>query len=258
MNTSREKNRSLDFLHELDERFNLGVVWLEAVINPIKGIGVKHKITNYYTAKRDGSVFKALIAKAGIPSVKSPHCTRDLKTRTCLSYMREIGWEEAKIAIGYRFDEPTRVKIKNIEEHNHWYPLYEMGVTKSKVKSFYATLNFTLGLLEWQGNCKGCFKKSLRKLLTWILMEPEEIEWIIEMELLYPLGVSSNEPVFFFREKRSILDLIEMSKEDFELWIEPVYNNDDNFDFELDSQEDCSESCEAFSNYDYADYEDIL
>lgn len=253
MNTSREKNRSLDFLNELDTRFNLGVIWLEAIVDPIKGNGIRVKITSYREAKRDGSVFQALIAKSGIPSTKSPHCTRDLKTRTCLAYMKSIGWENALIAIGYRFDESTRIKLKNIEEHNHWYPLYNYKITKPMVKAFYAEKGFSLGLPEWAGNCKGCFKKSLRKLLTWILMEPEEINWIIEMELYYPIGPASGEPVFFFREKRSIWDLIEMSKEDFELWVEPIYDGSEKFDFELDIQEDCSESCEAFSDYDYSD-----
>lgn len=246
MNTSREDERTLVFLDNLDRHFGLGVVWLEAVINPEKGKGIRHKITSFKDAKRNGELFEEHIAKYGLPSVKSPHCTRDLKRRTCESYMREINAKDAIIAIGYRYDEPKRVNLVNAAKANRWYPLYNHKVIKEQVKAFYSVLPFKLGLLEWQGNCKMCFKKSLRKLLTQLLLDPDSIIWIIDMELKYPINPSSNEEVLMFRGAKSIFDLIEMSKEPFALWEEPVYSNDNHFDFDLDEQESCAESCEAF------------
>lgn len=246
MNTSREDERTLIFLDKLDKYFNLNIVWLEAVINPIKGKGIKHSITNFKNAKRDGELFEQQISKQGLPSIKYPNCTRDLKSYTCKSYMREIGAENATIAIGYRFDEPKRVNLIKAEKAKQWYPLYNLKITKQDVKSFYKTLPFNLGLLEWEGNCKMCFKKSIRKLLTQLIADPASIKWIIDMELKYPTHPITGQRINMFRGSRSIFDLIEMAKEPFEMWEEPVYENTNFFDIELDEQESCSESCEAF------------
>lgn len=98
--------------------------------------------------------------------------------------------------------------------------------------------------MEFEGNCKMCFKKSKRKLLTQILEHPEYVDWIIEQK--YPINKNTGAQNRFFRGQESILDLLAESKLPFKKCIEPIYNNHPDFDIELDEQESCNESCEPF------------
>lgn len=59
-------------------------------------------------------------------------------------------------------------------------------------------------------NCDMCWKKSERKLLTMILENPQLIEWWNEMEIKYGQGEFS-----FFRNNKTAIDLIKMSKQNF-------------------------------------------
>lgn len=245
-NTTREDNRTLDFVNNISINWGINIVWLEAVINPEKGKGITHRVVNYDTAKRDGSVFEAHIAKYGIPSSKSPHCTRDLKSNCAKDYARSIGWDKYIKAIGFRYDEPKRVNLVKAELSGQWYPLYDLKITKEDVNRFWSNQSFRLGIKEFEGNCRLCFKKSKRKLLTQILEDPEAVKWVIDMELKYPYNVNTGEDVYFFRGGESIFDLIEEAKMPFDKWAAPVNNQSSIFDIELDEQENCAESCEAF------------
>ena len=62
-NTGKEKEETLQFIDRCDKEWNLGVVWLEAVVDPEKGKGTKHKIINYKTASRNGEPFVEIVKK---------------------------------------------------------------------------------------------------------------------------------------------------------------------------------------------------
>lgn len=245
-NTGQEDERTLIFVDKIDKYFGLNIVWLEAVVNPDKRKGITHKIVNFETACRDGSVFESHIAKYGIPSASSPHCTRDLKAACTKHFCKTIGWKNYIKALGFRYDEPKRVNLIKAEKAKQWYPLYQHRIIKEHVKAFWAKQPFQLGLLEFEGNCKMCFKKSKRKLLTQILEHPEYVDWIIEMESKYPINKNTGAQNRFFRGNESIFDLLAESKLPFKKWVEPVYNNHPDFDIELDEQDSCAESCEPF------------
>ena len=85
-NTGQEREETLVFLNECDKQWNLGIVWLEAVINPIKGEGTRHNVVTFETANRDGRVFEDMIKKYGIPNKAFPHCNRELKLVSSGSY----------------------------------------------------------------------------------------------------------------------------------------------------------------------------
>ena len=53
-NTGKEKEETLVFLNKLDLHFNLGIVWIEAKVNPIKGKGTEYTIVDFNTASRNG------------------------------------------------------------------------------------------------------------------------------------------------------------------------------------------------------------
>ena len=42
-NTGLEDEKTLEFVKECDERFGLSLVWLEAVVDPVIGNGIRHQ-----------------------------------------------------------------------------------------------------------------------------------------------------------------------------------------------------------------------
>lgn len=245
MNVSREDERTLIFVDRIAKYYNIHIEWIEAVVNPIKGKGIGFRITNFKDAKRNGEVFEPWINKYGQHGISNPGCSRDLKGGACKAWMRSIGFENAKIAIGFRKDEPKRVNLIEAKEKNQFYPLWEKGLTKRDIKNISARRPFKLGLLEWEGNCKICWKKSKRKRLTQIYYDQESAQWLCDMEDKYPNNPNTGEKLYMFRDKETIYDLIDLAKMPFRKWVEPIYVGSELFDYELDETSDCEESCEV-------------
>lgn len=257
-NTGKENEETLVFANECDKRWNLDLVWVEAITDSTFGIGVKARVVTFETASRNGEPFEEMIKKHGLPNVSVPICTRELKTYTINAYMRQIGWKKYHRAIGIRIDEVDRINPK-YEKERIIYPLVSMfPTTKQEVNKFWMEQDFTLHLTGYNGNCDCCFKKSLRKLLTIAKESPEKFDWWIEMENKYDSYVPETRkkstpklPIRIFRNKLSGTDIINMSKEFTDL------ASDDSFDItikkqfslfgnDLDVSNGCSESCEAF------------
>lgn len=257
-NTSRERNESLDFMYKVDQHFNLGAVWIEAITHHGKRKSNTHKVIDYHTAKRDGSVYEDMIKKYGIPNKAFPHCTRELKTNPIKSYAKTVIGRYGKdyhTAIGYRHDERAkRIKEHKIEQEKHYYPLADWGITKADVALFWSQQPFDLEIADYQGNCRMCFKKSKRKILTQIEENPEDT-FIDEMEAKYeqikPKKKQHDKtPVRFFREGDSIKELREEAKLPFEKAVDKSRNTEGatfHFDADMDYEdENCGSSCEAF------------
>ena len=60
-NTGKEAEATLEFANKCDKEFELNLVWLEAEINPEKGIGTAYKIVGFETANRNGLPFRNAI-----------------------------------------------------------------------------------------------------------------------------------------------------------------------------------------------------
>jgi hypothetical protein len=163
-NTGEENEETLEFVRQCDEVFGFNTVWVEAVVNPEKRAGTKHKVVNFETASRHGEPFEAVIAKYGIPNMKHPHCTRELKQRAIESYAASLGWGKDYVtAIGIRPDELRRVNPK-ATERKIVYPLVDwFYADKQDVNDWWDEQPFNLRLQEHQGNCKWCWKKSFIK-----------------------------------------------------------------------------------------------
>ena len=121
-NTGKEREETLEFTNECDVRFGFNTVWIEAVTNPIRGKGVSFKIVNFETANRTGEPFEQMIKKHGLPNVKNPHCTRELKKYAIRAYCRSIRWKKYYTAIGIRIDEVDRISV-SAEKERFIYPL---------------------------------------------------------------------------------------------------------------------------------------
>jgi hypothetical protein len=119
-NTGRERTETLDFVHECDQGWGLGVRWLEYRFIP--GVGKArggnanagthtYEEVNYETASRQGEPFRAVIlARNLLPNPRMRFCTGELKIRTTNRFVRRgLGWEAYHNAIGLRADEPDRV-----------------------------------------------------------------------------------------------------------------------------------------------------
>lgn len=207
-NTGKEFEATLDFVNECDVRWNLNVVWLEAVVNPEKGKGTTFKVVNYETAARNGEPFEAVIAKYGIPNKQFPHCTKELKIRPIKKYMYSIGYRDFVTALGIRSDEKHRLG-KGAEAINPYYPLAgELIDTDEKfIRAWWDRQDFDLELKDYESNCDLCWKKSKRKRLTLIYENENVSDWWNEMEARYGKG----DYQFDQREGLTIPDLIENS-----------------------------------------------
>lgn len=256
-NTGKEFNETLDFVEKCDKYFGFNCIWVEAITNPEHRKGTRAKVVDYKTASRNGEPFEDMIAKHGMPSVRSPHCTRELKKHTIYSYAKSIGWKQWYTAIGIRIDEIDRVS-PNSKKERFIYPLVSnIPTRKNDINKFWSEQSFDLELKTYEGNCDLCFKKSFRKLMTLVKERPETIIWWSGIEFKFhdfiPDGKKHNKllipPINCFRQNKSIWDIVEMAKHPFELAIDeskykPEYKQQSLFD--LDISNGCTESCEVF------------
>lgn len=232
-NTGFEHEKTLEFVRNCESKlFRKPVVWLEAVINPEKGMGTRYKIVNFETASRHAEPFRAMVAKYTMPNVANRHCTRELKKAPIEAWLRDkFGRVNVPTAIGIRADEMRRVKDG---QRKLMYPLvYRYPSDKQDVDDFWAQQDFALGLPAYLGNCVPCFQKTDGKLLKALHEAPEYFDILCEIERDFPNG-RDGQPVHFFRKKRHSDDLREM------------LNAIDMTQQQLNSQfgTSCGESCE--------------
>jgi 3'-phosphoadenosine 5'-phosphosulfate sulfotransferase (PAPS reductase)/FAD synthetase len=242
-NTGKEHPATLDFVNDCDKAWGLNIVWLESHVHHGKRKSSTHRITNYEDASRHGEPFEEVIKKYGIPNVKAPHCTRELKLNPLKSYLKSIGWKGHKTAIGIRADEIDRCN-KDYEELNIVYPLIDNGFTKDMVNEYMSQFKFDLKIPNdgW-GNCDMCYKKSFRKLYTNIRAQPESINWWAEMEEKYGEG-KLGRSCFYRLNKRAL----EIAKETQNLPSTFVDYKDKPLDIfdSLDLGGDCDQGCEVY------------
>jgi hypothetical protein len=242
-NTGQEHDKTLEFVNNCDKHFGFNTIWIEADISQEKGVGVRPKIVTFDTASRNGEPFEAFCAKYGIPNMISPQCTSRLKTDPMHYYVRKaLGWgKNYDTAIGIRTDESRRVS-KNADVNNIVYPLIDWFPSdKIDVNDFWEDMPFTLEIKEHQGNCKWCWKKSLKKHFMLLEENPEYFDFPDRMEKLYSTVRTDGEgkPQYFFRGKRST----DMLKQEWQAVRFEGLKQQSLFE---DENGGCSESCEVY------------
>jgi hypothetical protein len=258
-NTSQENEETLLFVDQVAKYADVHVVWVEAVTHLDKGC--THKIVDFKTASRNGEPFEEMIKQYGIPNPSWPHCNREMKLNPMRSYLRSIGWMKGTydVAIGIRSDEIDRVRSDYKKERIVYPFAFEKPTTKNEVNVFWRDMPFRLQLKGYQGNCKWCWKKTLRKHLTIIDENPEAYDFPRRMEKLHgKAGASIEEGVgcndqgqrVFFRKNRSTDDLFELAKQGFSKAVDDadVYEVQMGLLDDLDLPGACGESCDAFSD----------
>lgn len=256
-NTGEEHEESLIFADQCDRYFGWNMVYVECITNPLNGVGATAKVVTFETASRNGEPFEQMIAKYGIPNPSFPHCSRELKEQTIRAYLRDsLEWKYYYTAIGIRIDEPSRLNWEKAKERKLIYPLAtHIRMTKPKINHFWSSMPFRLNIKSYEGNCKWCWKKGKRKLMTLALEHPEIFDFPKKMEEKYGDFVPETReaeyelPIRFFRHNESVEDIFEDAKFPFRKAIDERMNNAiqiDLWDKELDEHSGCSESCEAF------------
>lgn len=242
-NTGQENEQTLEFVRNCDKFFGFKTVWVEAVVNPEKRAGTKHKVVTFDTAARNGEPFEAVIAKYGVSNMKHPHCTRELKQRAIESYAASLGWgNDYATAIGIRPDELRRVNPK-ATERKIVYPLVDwFYADKQDVNDWWEEQPFNLELEEHQGNCKWCWKKSFVKHGLLLRENPSQYDFPARMEAEYGYVGPDQEPDeafprVFFRGNRSTAALKDYCRE---IGVQVVRTADP------DENSGCGESCELY------------
>ncbi len=196
-NTGQEHEKTLDFIHNIENVFGLPIVWIESIVNEA-GVGTTYKIVNYETASRKGEPFEDVIKKYGLPNPNYMHCTRELKIQPITAYMRD---NKIKVrTLGIRYDEPNRY---NPNVH-HFYPLYDWKITKKHINNWWKKQVFDLEIPDYLGNCVTCYKKSDKKLNIIANEEPFRFDFFLEMENKYP-----DDRRQIFRGYRTTQDIID-------------------------------------------------
>lgn len=242
-NTGQEHEKTLEFVHNCDTKMGFNSTWIEASVNPEKGMGTRHSIVSYETASRNGEPFEDVIRKYGMPFSKAPICTRELKLNPIMSYVQSLGLQKSQyhMAIGIRADEIDRMSATARQE-SIIYPLVGKNIKKRDILEWWRCQNFDLEIPEHFGNCVWCWKKSFRKLSTVMREDPSAFDFPRRMEREYPRHGSfankTGSEVRFFRGRKTVDD-IEIMMED---------GHDTFKDEWFEATNGCSDSCEVFTD----------
>ena len=180
-NTGKERNETLDFVHEVATRWSVQVVWLE------RDPATKFRRVTYQTAARAGEPFERLIDERGfLPNPVTRFCTQELKIRVMKAWMRMSGYDHWTNVVGLRADEPHRVARlragEGKERWDHAFPLYDAGVRVEDVQTFWRCQSFDLALRPWEGNCDMCFLKGRAKRERVMRDRPDLASWWVAQE----------------------------------------------------------------------------
>jgi 3'-phosphoadenosine 5'-phosphosulfate sulfotransferase (PAPS reductase)/FAD synthetase len=177
-NTGKELPQTLDFVHECDTRWNLGIVWLE-YRQP-----ATFEVVTYKTASRNGEPYDQLLKQrpSAIPNMQFRYCTMELKIMTLKRYLKSIGVTDYTSFNGIRYDEPRRWQKVKDSDIDVELPLVKWKITKQDVLSWWKKQDFDLMVNEPYGNCDCCFLKGKGKLATIAKEKPELFDWWIEKE----------------------------------------------------------------------------
>ncbi len=232
-NTGKERDETLEFLHEIETRWNVPLIWLEYTRVPAaqfiadayphktsKTLIMKQlaagtdthwfKQVDYQTAHRNltpDSPFDKLLHWASVlPNLRARICSTQLKTRTALRYLYSRGVFKYAPLIGIRADESHRcleILANCSARERPQFPLAAQKVTARQVNDYWVKSSFDLKLKQHEGNCDMCFLKAHWKRVAIARDHPEFLPWWINAE--ENAKAKMNEPVFRIGEPYSMI-----------------------------------------------------
>lgn len=164
--TEREHPKTYKFLCDFEAHENIPIVRLK------RDGGWEGFLSNWNKGKN-------------IPYRFKRECTLELKVRTARRYLRSIGLIRYENFIGFRYDEPKRVRLHK----ERWkkvvtrFPLYEDKITKSEIIDYWKTKPYSLEIPHILGNCDLCFMKGRAAIISILQSNPEYADkWINDEE----------------------------------------------------------------------------
>lgn len=215
-NTGQERKETIDFLKNIVKFWGIDLNIVEAVGSSKMGVGVGYKLVGFENLSINSEPFESVIRHKnkgkfdGLPNQESPYCSENLKTIPCKKFCDEIfGVNNYIKAIGYRLEDmPKRITFAEAkEDRTRIFPLltdFEVPVGNLELNKWWNLQLFKLGIHGKYGNCELCWKKSLPLLVECLRFGTRSVEWWQKMESEF--GNSA------FRERKSINDLVKMSK----------------------------------------------
>jgi len=215
-NTGKEAPETLDFVHEVEQKWGVKIYWLELYFGEERPV-YRTKIVDYETASRNGEPFEALLDRRKyLPNPVTRFCTSELKIKVMSRFMRKLqGYKNWYNVIGLRYDEPRRVAsaLKQYEAWTNITPMNDAKHTVEDVSEFWKKQNFDLKLTNANGktpagNCDLCFLKGMDTTISILKERPEMADWWIKQEQKF----GEHEGATFRKDRPNYIKLVEISK----------------------------------------------
>lgn len=161
--TGREHPKTYKFINDFEAHENIPVIRLQY----------------------DGGFRNLLEKTKQIPNNFKRFCTVELKIKTARRYLRKIGIIKYENLVGFRYDEPLRVKRrkKMWKTVTDIFPLYEKQIDKQIINDYWSKKPYTLEIPSILGNCTLCFMKGKNAIMNILATYPELAdEWIKDEE----------------------------------------------------------------------------
>lgn len=215
-NTSMERKETIEFLQNIKNIWGIPIIALQGIYSTELKIGVKSQALDFDKLQMNGEVFSSMIAQVnkykniGVPNTATPYCSDYLKTRVAHDYARNyFGTTQYYKALGYRLeDTPKRISIPELEQN----PLllcplltdFNKPISNKELNTFFDHQPFKLELHSQYGNCELCWKKPNALLVKTLQHSTKFVPWHQHHEKKYKNT--------FFREKKSIDDLLHLAQ----------------------------------------------
>ena len=162
--TGREHPKTYKFINDFEAFENIPIIRLQ------------------YEGGFDGLIAK----KKATPNHFKRFCTVELKIKTCRRYLRKLKILKYENFVGFRYDEPLRVKRRK----QMWkqvidkFPLYDDKIDKQMINAYWEQKPYNLEIPSILGNCTLCFMKGKNAIISILSSYPELAEpWIKDEEL---------------------------------------------------------------------------
>ncbi len=160
--TGREDEDTLRFVRDFEQFNSIPIIWLT------------------------GNFRKEVVeAEKLIPNRFKRKCTINLKIKKARRYLRSIGLFSYIQFIGFRYDEPLRVKgYKNYwQQVETFFPLHEQKISEPEILLYWKPIPYDLKIPSILKNCNCCFQKGESAVLAILSQYPEKAdEWILDEE----------------------------------------------------------------------------
>lgn len=166
--TGREHDKTYKFINDFEAFENIPVIRLK-----------NNNTDDPFTSLLEKKKYKI------IPNRTKRICTLELKINTCKRYLRSVGILSFENYIGFRYDEPIRVKRRK----QKWkkvvdkFPLYYDKIDKQIINHYWSKKEYTLEIPSILGNCTLCFMKGKNAIINILSVYPELAQpWINDEE----------------------------------------------------------------------------